>query len=151
MLLTRIFFSHKVFYSFKIIFQLRNSLPHDLDFYQSSRRGLSKRLCGNRRKCCLPAVSPFPTFSSLQKKTKFLFVSYFYFVTCKCSEFGQVQNFVNSLATFNDPQSLLKILWEKEKMLVTSIFSFSHNIFYPFQKEFVFKLHLFCCLQMLSI
>ena len=26
---------------------------------------------------------------------------------------------------------LLKTLWEKEKMLVTSIFSFSHNIFYP--------------------
>ena len=23
-------------------------------------------------------------------------------------------------------------MWEKEKMLVTSIFSFSHNIFYPF-------------------
>ena len=26
--------------------------------------------------------------------------------------------------------SLLKTLWEKEKMLVTSIFSFSHNIFF---------------------
>ena len=36
-------------------------------------------------------------------------------------------------------------------MLITSIFSFSHNGFYPFQKEFVFKLHLFCRLQMLSI
>ena len=28
-------------------------------------------------------------------------------------------------------RSLLKTLWEKEKMLVTSIFSFSHNVFYP--------------------
>ena len=27
--------------------------------------------------------------------------------------------------------SLLKTLWEKEKLLVTSNFSFSHNIFYP--------------------
>ena len=26
----------------------------------------------------------------------------------------------------------------KEKMLVTSIFSFSRNVFYPFQKEFLF-------------
>ena len=28
----------------------------------------------------------------------------------------------------------LKTLWEKEKMLVTSIFSFSHNVFLPFPK-----------------
>ena len=28
--------------------------------------------------------------------------------------------------------SLLKTLWEKEKLLVTSNFSFSHSIFYPF-------------------
>ena len=42
--------------------------------------------------------------------------------------------------TFNDPhvRSLLKTLWEKEKMLVTSIFSFSHNVFYPSKKEFLF-------------
>ena len=30
--------------------------------------------------------------------------------------------------------SLLKILWEKEKLLVTSNFSFSHSVFYPFGK-----------------
>ena len=29
---------------------------------------------------------------------------------------------------------LLKTLWEKEKLLETSNFSFSHSIFYPFQK-----------------
>ena len=28
--------------------------------------------------------------------------------------------------------SLLKTLWEKEKLLVTSNFSFSHSDFYPF-------------------
>ena len=28
-------------------------------------------------------------------------------------------------------RSILKTSWEKEKMLVTSIFSFSHNLFYP--------------------
>ena len=28
--------------------------------------------------------------------------------------------------------SLLETLWKKEKLLVTSNFSFSHNIFYPF-------------------
>ena len=28
--------------------------------------------------------------------------------------------------------NLLKTLWEKEKLLVTSNFSFSHSVFYPF-------------------
>ena len=30
--------------------------------------------------------------------------------------------------------SLLKTLWEKEKLLVTSNFSFSHGVFYPFRE-----------------
>ena len=60
--------------------------------------------------------------------------------------------FTTQIPTFNEPQKidLLKTLWEKEKMLVTSIFSFSHNVFLQSQKEFsVYKLHLFSCLQML--
>ena len=32
--------------------------------------------------------------------------------------------------------SLLKTLWEKEKLLVMSNFSFSHSVFYPFQQLF---------------
>ena len=30
--------------------------------------------------------------------------------------------------------SLLKTLWEKEKLLIMSNFSFSHNVFYPFEE-----------------
>ena len=30
--------------------------------------------------------------------------------------------------------SRFKTLWEKEKLLVTSNFSFSHSVFYPFDK-----------------
>ena len=30
--------------------------------------------------------------------------------------------------------SLLKTLWEKEKLLVTSNFSFSHSVFHPFRE-----------------
>ena len=39
----------------------------------------------------------------------------------------------HTILTFKDPEgrSLLKTLWEKEKMLVTSIFSFSHDVFNP--------------------
>ena len=44
-----------------------------------------------------------------------------------------------TILTFNDPQErrLLKTLWDKEKMLVTSIFSFSHNIFYISKTEII--------------
>ena len=44
-----------------------------------------------------------------------------------------------------EKRGVLKTLQEKEKMLVTCIFSFSHNVFYPSQKEFsVFNVHVFC-------
>ena len=37
---------------------------------------------------------------------------------------------------------ILKTLWEKEKMLVTSIFSFSHNIFYSIKGKNQFFSHI---------
>ena len=45
----------------------------------------------------------------------------------------------HTIPTLNNPKKkkiALKTLWEKEKMLVTSIFSFSHNVFYPSQSKF---------------
>ena len=32
--------------------------------------------------------------------------------------------------------SLLKTLWKQEKLLITSNFSFSHSVYYPFGKDF---------------
>ena len=58
----------------------------------------------------------------------------------------------HTILIFNDLEikSLLKTLWEKEKMLVNSIISFSHNVFYPSQNRFQFFNHIyFCRLQML--
>ena len=48
---------------------------------------------------------------------------------------------INSLPhkfNFNDPENnhIQKTSWEKEKLLVTSIFSFSQNVFYSFQRKF---------------
>ena len=37
---------------------------------------------------------------------------------------------------------LLKKSWEKEKVLENSIFSFSHNVFYPSQMKFQFFSHI---------
>ena len=44
----------------------------------------------------------------------------------------------HTILTCNDSQerSLWKTLWEKEKMLVTSIFSFSQNVFYPVKDRY---------------
>ena len=39
-------------------------------------------------------------------------------------------------------------LWEKEKMLLTSIFSFSHNVFYPMIDKF-YDMKNICRLQIL--
>ena len=36
----------------------------------------------------------------------------------------------------------MKTLWEKEKMLETSIFSFSHNVFDPSQTKIEFFFHI---------
>ena len=55
--------------------------------------------------------------------------------------------------------SLLKTLWEKEKLLVTSNFSFTHSVFYPFlpfssnlksssANSFILEESLICCLGM---
>ena len=76
-----------------------------------------------------------------------------YFVIFKCFEFGRVQNFAigkrvkeltrilllrRQLLTLSKTSpcfsrvcstSLLKTLWEKEKMLLTINFSFSHSVF----------------------
>ena len=47
-------------------------------------------------------------------------------------------------------KSLLKTLWEKGKMLVTCIFSFSHNVLYPIKDGNHHFSHIRCYLQMLS-
>ena len=67
--------------------------------------------------------------------------------------FGRFPNPLSHHPDFEGPweRSLLKILWEKEKILVTNIFSFSHNVFYLSQYNFqFFQSHLFCSLQVLS-
>ena len=47
--------------------------------------------------------------------------------------------------------SLLKTLWEKEKLLVTSNFSFTHSVFYLFRWLFHLRQIWNCRLQTLSI
>ena len=67
--------------------------------------------------------------------------SYIWTVIYKCFEFRPILTLYHTILTFNDPEKEAfkkKTLWEKEKMLVASIVSFSHNVLYPSQKEFLF-------------
>ena len=41
------------------------------------------------------------------------------------------------------PDDKIKTLWEEEKTLENSIFSSSHNVFYPFQTKFQFFIHIY--------
>ena len=90
--------------------------------------------CGNHcwkmRKWWLPAFSPFPTMFSKECFLKDV-KSWDSVVNCVkhilFNPFPKKPWFVRVCST-----SLLKTLWEKEKLLVTSNFSFSHSVFYPF-------------------
>ena len=56
-----------------------------------------------------------------------------------------------TILTFSNPykKGLLKTLWEKEKMLVNSIFFFSHSVFFPVnERSHYLRSNLICCLQM---
>ena len=76
---------------------------------------------------CLQILTMFCTFPN-----KFQSLSKIYFVVCNCFQFNPFPNKPWLLCVCST--SLLKTLWEKGKLLVTSNFSFSHHDFYPFGK-----------------
>ena len=85
---------------------------------------LSPFLCSN----------PFTTISRSYKGIRY--IKYFRFkISYKVS-----LTLYHPITHFNDPniKSLLKTWWEKQ-----NIFCFSHNVFYPSQKEFQFFRHIY--------
>ena len=60
---------------------------------------------------------------------------------------GDFNTLYHTNRTFNnlEKEALMKTLWEKEKILVTSIFSFSHNVFYPSQHKYQFFTNIYLC------
>ena len=88
--------------------------------YSAISFGKGRKHFGNERKSCIRAFSPFS-----QMFTKVSFP-----VQLKL---GFVNPFPHS-DTFWCPRetSVLKTQWEKEKLLITSNFSFFHSVFYPF-------------------
>ena len=138
---------------FSAILTLYHTIP---TFNNPEEEGFGKH-CWKRRKCWLPAFSPFPTvFSALSKREIVTLATFdlssanaLNLVMSKILSFVKGLNCLHfSVNTFNSfpnkpcfffvfflcvcSTSLLKTLWEKEKLLVTSNFSFSHSVFYSF-------------------
>ena len=59
-----------------------------------------------------------------------------------------------TIPNFNNPLELEpfeSIMWEMEKMLVTSIFFISHKVFYPITERNQHFSNIQCCLHMVSV
>ena len=89
-----------------------------------------RKHCGKRRNCSLRAISPFPTVFSKDWYSKHV-------KTRPCFGKGETQSICRRRSAFDYPreEAFLKTLWEKEKMLVTSIFSFSHIVLFTGQQK----------------
>ena len=91
--------------------------------------------CGQKGKCWKSGFTPFATMFCLLSKTFFGILATFKLSSANAlnsdklwfNPFPNKPWFLSVCST-----SLLKTLWEKEKLLVTSSFSFSRSVFYPF-------------------
>ena len=98
-------------------------------FYVSAVQ-VFKKHSGKRRNCSLREISPFPTVFSTRLDNFLPLSSNLKVSSAKFIKFNPFPNKPWFLRVCSI--SLLKILWEKEKLLVTSNFSFSHSVFYLF-------------------
>ena len=104
--------------------------------YHTQSHGLATLREKNFLKVFLAFFTSPECFYSI--KGKFCHFSHCWFVIYKVVEFGQALTCVFNPFPHNDTfwrpweTSLLKTLWEKEKLLVTSNFPFSHSVFYLF-------------------
>ena len=109
--------------------------------------GKDRKHCGKRRKCCFPAFSAFPTVFSqglfprviksrgcVLKVSKTVLHVFKGLSICKTKYILWIFNpFPNKpWFLYVCSTSLLETLWEKEKLLFRSNFSFSHSVFYSF-------------------
>ena len=80
------------------------------------------------------SVNKFTPTSTVSESSKIIDMFLHYFSLCTvdtmyCKPLPNKPWFLSANST-----SPLKTLWKKEKLLVTSNFSFFHSVFYPFQK-----------------
>ena len=78
-----------------------------------------------RRKCCLPAFSPFPTMFSALSKTEITILTTFYLSSANAFnlDLTKILSFGKELMTMW--KKAFQNVFEKVKMIMTSMFSFS--------------------------
>ena len=132
LVMSNVLFSHSAWRTFCHFQQVQNCGLHTLLVWKS------------KKICCLERVITFCKgiyclFHWLWFSTKRLQLQRI----IQCTSFNS-STLYHTIPTFNDPkkESFWKHWGKKEKMLVTSIFSFSHNVFYPSQNEFQVLSHI---------
>ena len=109
---------------------------------------MGSKHCGKRRNCSLRAISAFPTVFSKHLlcrhvKTRATLAKVYYQSMTSTKQII-IWNWTQKIPVLNPfpnkpwfsrvcSTSLLKTLWEKEKLLITSNLSFSHSVFYLFE------------------
>ena len=85
-----------------------------------------------RSQCTYPCLSTVSFTSTLRKNLSKPLAAF----PQNHLQYNGLLTLYHTILTFPLQRSLLNTLWEKDKMLVNSIFSFSHNVFYPSQNTF---------------
>ena len=119
---------------------LVNPFPHKDTFWRPWETSLLKTLW-EKEKLLITSNFSFTHRVFYQFRELFAIYIKFKIVVCRLFQFGPVWLLIILQEEGCGKQ------WEKEKMLVTGIFSFSHRVFYPSQKEFLFSsyIHFVVC------
>ena len=79
---------------------------------------------------------PFGELSVIFSNSKLSSTTFFQFRKVENLSFGKVLTFYQTIPRFNDPvKGIFLKQCGKRRMLVTSIFSFSHNVFHTFNER----------------
>ena len=133
------------FVSFFVCLQISLNLSQTSPGFHVSAVEVFWKRCGKRRNCSEWAISYFPTlfsihyenFLQVSSNMKLLSANSFSLDGLKFIVLERVNPFPNKpLFLYVCSTSLLKTLREKEKLLITSNFSFSLSVFYLFWRTF---------------
>ena len=108
-----------------------NPFPHNDDFSYSPRKEPFKNIVGKGENASNQHFLLFSQCFPPYERQIFNFGQYL--LSENASNWDKINPFPNKhwfLFVFST--CLLKTMWEKEKLLVTSNFSFSHSVFHPF-------------------
>ena len=123
---------------------------HTIPTFNNPEKETFCKHCGKRRKCWLPAFSPFPTMFYTLSQTFFAISAAFELLSANALNldksnnlsFGKKLTYYYTINSFNAlKKNIWKTLLKKEKMLITSIFSFPHHVCYTAKDLFQYFSH----------